>query len=109
MAQDDSWDTPNESIIRDLEKQITQLKADLADLQEAYDKTMPGMIAKLAVSENADLKQDLAKFGGHTADCALSRMFKSIEYSDKGAIYKDTDGKIIHCTCGFAESLERWE
>lgn len=40
------------------------------------------------------LKADLAKYGGHTAECGLSQWYKPIDKPK--------------CDCGFAEAQERW-
>ena len=98
--------TLDEIAMREKCAEITQLKADLVDLQEAYDKTMPGMITKLAVQENKDLKIDFNKFGGHTADCAAIEPWSGQERPKgfPGSIHPD-----VECDCGYQQAKERWE
>ncbi len=88
----------NDEVV-ELKKEITDLKSDLADLQEAYDKTMPGMIAKLAIQENKDLKEDFDKFCGHTAECYCT----FVKSENASSSYKPK------CDCGYQQAQERWK
>jgi len=72
-----------------LEEQNTQLKADLAKITRKGEDLR--CVYGNALGEIHDLKADLAKFGGHTAECIAREWHKA------------------ECDCGYAEAKERWE
>jgi len=81
----------NVSIPLDPQDEITQLKADLAKA-----KTMSDAKSHMVIMMGEDIvkfKADLARFGGHTADCLAAFAHKPPK----------------KCDCGFAEAQERWE
>ena len=84
------------------DKQITQLKADLAEANRLYKQAvsvnadkLEQMLSAVVHKENEQLKADLAKFGGHTSKCRSH--------------FNDEDGYALECDCGFVEAKERWE
>ena len=54
-----------------------------------------------ARDEITQLKADLAKYGGHTADCKHEHPV--------GVIIEGKQRVVFECNCGFNEAKERWE
>jgi len=71
--------------------EITQLKADLAEMSDAHSHSI-----SLFLEQQRKLKADFDKFGGHHWDCPA---------------HPDEHGFMLggKCNCGFAEAEERWE
>jgi len=70
----------------DMEQTIAELEARCEKLKSyAHVETV------------LELKADLAKYGGHTAECGYYRAIK-------GSVYPD-----VECDCGYDKSKERWE
>jgi len=93
LADADSLITILRSELRVAEKQITQLNADLAEENE--QRTMWKKAFRKTNVERNQLKADLAKFGGHTAECS---------YPVMETLRKLGQEKVKPmCECGWAE------
>jgi len=79
---------------------IIQLKADLAIMTKKAEGTYG--LAKLDLENQLEeAKADLAKFGGHTAECASQKPFPIF------TLWPTSWRVPEKCNCGYAEAQER--
>ena len=98
-----------QALLAEYDDKVKQLKADLAKaeaLSPPNKQDWPSFLkqATQAFKDLVDLKADLAKFGGHTAECAFTR-FKDLVYQDDYG--RTPPGMSDKCDCGWAEIEEK--
>jgi len=93
--------------IAELEGQITQLKADLAELRlpiksAIHYEELTETDYEILVVDYFKVKSDLDKFGGHTAECDIHN-----PTSERGCFGINVFDVERKCDCGYAEAKER--